>query len=376
MRAQRQPPGARSGKSGSERITDSCYIQAIGTAVPGRRLEADEAAALLTQACRSPRTARLMRRIIPLTGIRTRHLAVLEHQFDERGRHRVYLPAAEQPNGPTMGTRNALFERAAAPLVLRAVAGLSRDALAGVDTLVTCSCTHASSPGLERPILSQTPVPASADRWNLGFMGCSAGLAGVRLVHQMAARRPRALIVACELSSLHFQYSDDLDQLTANLLFADGAAAMLLGPQPSAARVVACACVALPAHAEQMVWFADDYGLRLELSQDLPDTLAGRLPEAIDRFLGERGLGRADVCHWLVHPGGPQIVDAVERALELGADRLALSRAVLRDYGNMSSPTIFFILSALLEQRVDGRCVLLAFGPGLTIEMALLDVSR
>ena len=117
-------------------------------------------------------------------------------------------------------------------------------------------------------------------------MGCSGGLAAMRLVHQMADRGKEALIVACELSSLHFQYTDKLDQLTANVLFADGAAAMTLSPRRSAMRVVDCRCSTLPAQANQMVWFADDHGLRLELSQDLPDTLAASLPAAVGGVSG------------------------------------------------------------------------------------------
>ena len=169
-----------------------------------------------------------------------------------------------------MGERTAAFQKSSGPLVCRALGELPLESLAHIDTLVTASCTHASAPGLELPVLMHTPVPATVDRWNLGFMGCSAALAGLRLVHQAAERRQNALVLACELSSLHFQYTDRLDQLTANLLFADGAAGMLVGPRPSRVRVVDCQCAAVPERAEQMVWFADDHGLRLELSQDLP----------------------------------------------------------------------------------------------------------
>jgi predicted naringenin-chalcone synthase len=198
----------------------------------------------------------------------------------------------------------------------------------------------------------------------------------MRLVHGMADTTPRALIVACELSSLHFQYSDELDQLTANLLFADGAAAMSLSSAPAAARVLACRSVAAPAHADQMVWFADDHGLRLHLSQELPDTLAALVPETVGSFLADHGTSCAAVDHWLVHPGGPQILDAVQQALGLPADALQLSRAVLRRHGNMSSPTIFFILKDLLASGADGRCVAMAFGPGLTIELVLLEIRH
>jgi predicted naringenin-chalcone synthase len=316
-----------------------------------------------------------MQRIARLPGIERRYLAALKYQ-SRTDEHAVYRPASVQPTGPGMAARTELFEREAGPLVLRALGAFPREVLSSIDALVTVSCTHASSPGLERPILTQTPVRPSVDRWNLGFMGCSAGLAGIRLAHQTAGRRHNCLVVACELSSLHFQYTDQLDQMTANVLFSDGAAAVLLSPEPSGARVVDCRCVAAPAHADQMVWFAGDSGLRLRLSQELPNSLAAHLPAAVDGFLRDNGLQRSQVDHWLVHPGGPQILEAVEKSLKLPERALDLSWGVLREFGNMSSPTVFFILKRLLATRATGTLVAMAFGPGLTIELVLLSLGQ
>jgi len=353
----------------------SCYVHGVGTAVPDRALTTDEAAQLLQKTCRDPRTAKLLRRVARLTGIETRHLAALDIQFGENPQP-LYKPPDEQPYGPGMGARNALFERVAGPLVRRALEAFSPQSLARVQSLVTCSCTHASSPGLEQPIFVHTSVPTTVDRWNLGFMGCSAALAGLRLIHQTAALGRHALVVACEISSLHFQYTDALDQMTANMLFSDGAAAILLDPEPSTVRIVDCRCAALPAAADQMVWFADDHGLRLELAQELPETLGKNIRPPVEAFLLDNHLAVEQVGHWLVHPGGPQILDAVQEALGLAPDALEGSRAVLRRYGNMSSPTILFILRELCERKVGGWCLAMAFGPGLTIEMVLLEIKR
>lgn len=334
-------------------------------------MDAEQSAQLLQASCINPRSARLLQRVARLTGIERRHLAALEHQLVESG-DVFYRPAAEQPLGPGMAARTTAFEQSAGPLVLRALSAFAPERLRAVDTLITVSCTHASSPGLERPIFRETPVPHTVDRWNLGFMGCSAGLAAMRLVQQRAALRRRSLIVACELSSLHFQYTDALDQMTANLLFADGAAAMLLSADPSPAQVVACRSVAVPALADQMVWFAGDHGLQLRLAADLPESLAAHVPSAVDGFLHANDLTRGDVGRWLVHPGGSQILDAVERSLGLPGDALTESRDVYRRFGNMSSPTIFFILRSTLERGAQGWTVAMAFGPGLTVEMVLL----
>lgn len=352
-----------------------CYIEQIATAVPAAVLERTDSVDLFRHACRSERTAKLLSRISRFSGVERRFLAALDPRFAPDGPQPLYGPASEQPNGPGMGARNALFDVVSGELVQRALAQFDASRLAEVRTLVTVSCTHASAPGLERPILAHSAVQPDADRWNLGFMGCSAALAAIRMVSQMGPARQPALIVACELSSLHFQYSDRIDQITANLLFSDGLAAATLSERPAPARIVAARCAGLPQFADQMVWFADDHGLRLHLSQDLPDTLGAHIREAVARFLDGFGLGLTDVQHWLVHPGGPQILESVAKALELPADALSLSRGVLRRYGNMSSPTILFILRELLAARAAGRCLAMAFGPGLTVEFVLLEID-
>jgi predicted naringenin-chalcone synthase len=275
-----------------------------------------------------------------------------------------------------MGARNALFDDAARDLVCRAANAVPRELFDEVQTLVTVSCTHASSPGLERPLFEHAGLSPGVHRWNLGFMGCSAGLAALRLVSGLTPALRNALVCTCELSSLHFQYSNAVDQITANMLFADGAAVVVLSPQPSEIAVLNCRCVHLPEAADQMVWFADDHGLRLELSRALPDTLGAHILEAVEEVLAGSGKTRDQIAHWLVHPGGPKILDAVASALDLGPDALSDSRGVLNDFGNMSSSTVFFVLQRLLEQQKEGVCVALSFGPGLTIELVLLEVSR
>jgi prepilin-type processing-associated H-X9-DG protein len=207
-------------------------------------------------------------------------------------------------------------------------------------------------------------------------MGCSAGLAGLRLLHNMADCGKEALLVTCEICSLHFQYTNRLDQMTANVLFADGAATAIVSPRVSPVRIVACECAAVPEYADQMVWFADDHGLRLELSQELPDSLGKHVPPAVGAFLDRAGLAMREIDYWLVHPGGPQILDSVQKALALPEGTLDLSRSVLRRFGNMSSPTIFFILRDLVASGAGGNVVVMAFGPGLTLELVLLAIDR
>lgn len=352
-----------------------CYLHAIETAVPEPCLRTADAPEVLKDTCVSKKGVRLLQRLAPLTGIEKRHLAILDYQSSLRDEAALYRPASEQPHGPGMSARSAAFDSASRRLLRQLIGRFPPEALARVQTLITVSCTHASSPGLERALFDHAPIPAGVDRWNLGFMGCSAALAALRLVHRAGGGTGESLIVACELSSLHFQYTDQIDQMTANLLFADGAAGMVLSPRPSAVRVVNCRSAALPAFADQMVWRAGDHGLELQLAKELPETLSAYLPTLVQEFLRDSGVSPREVRHWLVHPGGPQILDGVETCLGLTFDALAISRDVLRRYGNMSSPTILFILKEFLKTRPEGVSVAVAFGPGLTIELALLDLS-
>lgn len=353
--------------------TDSrVFIDGIRTSQPDRSITQTESVELMRDYCVGKRAQRLTRHIARQSGVRKRHLAALDWQ-DDPNLSTIYLPATDQPNGPGMGARNRAFDGAANKLIGKLSKSISSDALAEIATLVTVSCTHASSPGLEKPLFEHTSLSPRVSRWNLGFMGCSAGLAAIRLVYGLRPAQQRALICTCELSSLHFQYTEDVDQITANLLFADGAALVSMSPEPSDLAIIGCRSVHAPSAADQMTWFADDHGLRLTLSRDLPDTLAQSLPTAVEDFLHDHGYSPSEVNHWIVHPGGPQILDSVESALGLDSEKLSDSRVVLSECGNMSSSTVFFILRRFIERRESGIGVALAFGPGLTIELVLLE---
>jgi predicted naringenin-chalcone synthase len=274
-----------------------------------------------------------------------------------------------------MTRRNNAYLPAARPLVQRALAEIEPATLARLGQLVTVSCTHAGSPSLEHLVFELTDAPRTVHRWHLGFMGCSAGLAGLRLVQQTSPAAGPTLVLCCELCSLHFQYSEQLDQITANLLFADAAAAVTLSAEPSPVRLIDARCAHVPEQAEQMLWWAEDHGLRLRLDPALAQTLGEHLPEALAGMLGDHGLSVGDVDHWLIHPGGPKILERAAESLGLAPSALEGSRAVLRACGNMSSATILVILRRLLDAGGSGLCCAIAFGPGLVIEMALMRLE-
>ncbi len=227
-------------------------------------------------------------------------------------------------------------------------------------------------------------------------MGCHAALNGLRVAGALCAADPSAavLLTAVELCSLHHQYTpdplSDAGQVIANALFADGAAAVLCtgadfvpdgpagGSEPSSPalpyRLLGSGSVLLPDTAEAMTWRVGDAGFLMTLELAVPVAIRQHLAGWMDEWLPRYGLTRSDVETWAVHPGGPAILDAAVDALALPADALDPSRALLAEVGNLSSPTILFLLDRLRATRGAGAgpVVAVGFGPGLTVEAALL----
>nr|BFF09777.1 hypothetical protein GCM10025699_10800 [Microbacterium flavescens] len=218
----------------------------------------------------------------------------------------------------------------------------------------------------------------SVERYHLGFIGCAAAMPGLRLASRITESDPSAvvLVVCVELCTLHIRPSPDPQQIVAASVFADGAAAAIVTADPAAGREgdleLDRFTTALTSEGEaDMVWTIGDHGFEMILSAEVPRIVGREIRGAVDRFLAGEGAPDA----WAVHPGGRSVLDRVEGGLELDATALDVSRGVLRDYGNMSSATILFILRRMLhdDALADGaRVAALAFGPGLTVESALL----
>ena len=225
-------------------------------------------------------------------------------------------------------------------------------------------------------------------------MGCHGALNGLRVAHAFAQADAgaRVLLCALELCSLHQQLGWHPERVVANALFADGAAATVLaadGPPAAGAesgagagqvtlpvappwRLLASGSTVLPDSADAMAWTIADHGFEMGLSPRVPALIAARLAPWLDGWLAARGLDRAAIGSWALHPGGPRLLEAVRDCLDLPASAIEPSTAVLRECGNMSSATILFILDRLRLAGAPLPCVALAFGPGLCVEAALL----
>jgi predicted naringenin-chalcone synthase len=268
--------------------------------------------------------------------------------------------------------RMAVYAQAAPALALDAIAALAAKAdLAGITHLVVASCTGFVAPGIDQIIARRLGLAPAVERLLVGYMGCYAAVAALRSAHHIVRSVPQArvLVVTVELSSLHLQPGGTLESLLAQLQFGDGAAAALVTGDSGAGGL----CLSKPfAHAVPdsdtlIEWRIGDTGFAMTLSGEVPRRIAALLASDAGRAT-LLPLPVQEVADWAVHAGGRSILDAVEQSLGLPAEALADSRAVLRDFGNMSSATLMFVLARKLATPRPGKGIALAFGPGLACE--------
>jgi predicted naringenin-chalcone synthase len=364
----------------------SLAILGIGTATPERRIAQRDAAELAAGFAEGePGHDRVVAAIYRQTRIRSRGSVLLEDPGSATYAQTFFPPASSaEPAGPSTSVRMNRYAAEAAPLALAAAVRALADAgiaAAEVTHLVTCSCTGFANPGVDLELLARLGLPPTVARTHVGFMGCHGAFNALRVAEAFVAARPESvpLVVCVELCSLHFQYGARSDVIVANSIFADGAAAVVGGhparrraPGGSVWQLERLWSSVLPDSRDEMGWTIGDHGFEMNLSAAVPGTVARHLPATVAAGLAAAGLAPAEIGSWAVHPGGPRVLAAVEEALALPPAALAISREVLAEHGNMSSATILFILERLVRGDAAGPCVAMAFGPGLTAELALL----
>jgi alpha-pyrone synthase len=265
---------------------------------------------------------------------------------------------------PSTAARMALYEPHALDLAMQAVRRLEPD---GVTHLIVASCTGFSAPGLDFQIMRAAGLPDSTQRTIVGFMGCFAAVNALKLADQIVRADPaaRVLVVNLELSSLHLQEDfQDVPKMLSFLLFADGASAALVTADPTGLAIGRFQAAVIPRSHELITWHIGNTGFEM--------TLSGQVPGRIRRWLPEHGRSLLPPDHpllWAVHAGGRSILDAVQQGFRLDPDALLHSRAILRNFGNMSSATLMFVLDRILaDTDASGPGLGMAFGPGLSVE--------
>lgn len=243
-----------------------------------------------------------------------------------------------------------------------------------VTHLITVSCTGMSAPGLDLQVIALMDLQKDIFRTSVNFMGCYAALHALRMAHAICSDNSRAhvLIVCTELCTLHFQKEATTDNLMSSLLFGDGSAAVLVSGDAHERKGVTIESFhseVLPEGRRDMAWELSSQGFLMTLSSYVPDLIEADLAGVVQRALEKQKLSAGDISTWCMHPGGKRILESISKSLQINSDQLQASYDVLRQYGNLSSAGILFVLKELLQGKLPGdRIFGVAFGPGLTVE--------
>lgn len=288
---------------------------------------------------------------------------------------------------PSVEKRMELYKNKVLPLASKAIDKLMRQTTIqprDFTHLITVSCTGLMAPGLEFMIAKQYGLEHT-EKSAVNFLGCYVALKALKQAHYIAQSNPNAciLIVSVELCSLHFYPSDANEDIIANLLFADGAAAVIVCGNKNehvknkvVLQIDDVASAFIPNTAELMKWDITSSAFRMHLSSKVVGAIKENMHDVVADFLGNE-ISETD--YWAIHPGGVKIVEGVQESLNLNESNVADSMSIMQQYGNMSSPTILFILNSIFnkiknaEQTESKKIFSYAFGPGLNIEMVSLS---
>jgi len=360
----------------------SMTILGLATAAPAQSIAQSDAARIARTFLCDGREARLLSALFQRTQVRSRGSVLLESGNGSGPRQSFYPPATgPSDRGPATALRMQRYAEDSLPLAAAAAARSLELAATGPEAithLITVSCTGFYAPGIDIGLVKRLGLSPTVARLHVGFMGCHGVLNALQAARATVLADPASVVLLCavELCSLHYQYGTESDALVANALFADGAAALVgraSAEKEDSWRLVANGTYLLPDSEDGMSWKIGNHGFEMTLSSRVPELIGGYLRPWLEGWLAKSGRSLEEVNSWAIHPGGPRILTSVAEALRLPQTAIAASAEVLAGHGNMSSPTILFVLKRLQEQGVRPPCVVLGFGPGLVAEAALLE---
>ena len=393
-------------------------ILGSGTAVPAHTMAQPEALAMFQNlACTTDRQRRLAKVLFDKANVENRftfvpHRSAYQWCVDEQTPPQeitVGCPLTNTPEpiptvvagespGLSTGQRMRMYDLYASGLAIESAAAALASSGRSADSithLVTVSCTGFASPGVDVALIRSLGLPPTTERINIGFMGCHGAVNGIRAATNIAGADPTAMVLVCcvELCSLHcrFQWGpDDNEKIIGNALFGDGSASLVISDsQPNQKHhssdweIIDTGSVLIEDSQASLRWDIGDHGFEMILNSDIGDRIESALSDWLSQWLQRRGLNFDDIDCWAVHPGGPKIIASVKNSLGLSDPQLSVSLDVLKRYGNMSSPTVLFILEefrkAIAESnptppQAGQHALVIAFGPGMVAEIVLLKI--
>jgi predicted naringenin-chalcone synthase len=356
-------------------------ILGLGTAVPAYEIDQEVFAANLGDSLGvEPRHKELLLRLFKNSRIKKRYSAIPDYQ--NRGIGGSLYSNHFPQEIPFTIERNEIYKNEAPQLALQA----SQKALSHwrgdsskITHVISVSCTGMMAPGIEFLLIEKLGLKSNCTRLGVNFMGCFGAFQGMAAARAFSRENPnhRILVVCTELCSLHMQGNHDISSFISNALFADGAAAIIVGAQPNVSEkpfweICNHSSFAMDDSLQEMTWEIGNHGFIMNLSEKVPKSIKRNIEEFIKDLIGkDRSIAE---CSWAVHPGGKAILLAIAETFKLNSDQdLSSSWHVLENFGNMSSASFLFVLEHLLAKPNPKKWSLgLGFGPGLALEGVLL----
>jgi predicted naringenin-chalcone synthase len=360
-------------------------ITSIATAVPLYRHEQKNILPFMQQVyAMNEADKRKMKFLYNQSGINTRYSVLPDYGL--LANDWLFYPATENLEPfPDLELRMEWYNKAASPLSVDAIEKCIDDKIDKnkITHLITASCTGMSAPGLDLQIMEAMELPSNIFRTSVNFMGCYAAIHALKLADALCTenRNANVIVVCTELCTLHFQKQNSIDNIASSLLFGDGAAAVLVTHDTNELQGLTIKNFYSEISfkgKQHMSWQLSSTGFLMQLSSYLPDLIEEDFNGLLQNALQHAGIDRSDISHWCIHPGGKKILSSIQKSIDIPEEALQQSYNVLRDYGNMSSPTILFVLKKILDELKNGEkhkanIFGAAFGPGLTMETFILS---
>ena len=322
------------------------------------------------------------------SGINTRYSTIADYSMPADKRT-FYPNTKDLEPFPNLEHRMEYFNHKALELSVQAITKCvgNETKYSEITDLITVTCTGISAPGLDIALVEELKLNPTINRTSVNFMGCYAAIHAMKQADMISKINPKAviLIVCTELCTLHFQKDFDKDNIGANLLFADGAAALLITDEtnPKAKNKKSLRInnfyseISLSGKTD-MAWQLSGKGFLMTLSSYIPELIKTGIKSLVNNALNKLNLQPENISHWAIHPGGRKILEVIQNELQLEKEHLQASYNVLSGYGNMSSPTILFVLKEIWETKMtwSNKKELIfgaGFGPGLTLETFVFE---
>jgi prepilin-type processing-associated H-X9-DG protein len=364
------------------------FITAIGTAVPQHKISQQQIATFMTKAMQVDyESGRKLNAVFRSSGVAHRH-SVLE-DYAKVSNFSFYPNNKDLSPFPSTEKRNSEYRKHALPLSLQAIENCIKSHnnfnVSEITHLITVTCTGFYAPGLDIELIKELKLKSSVERLAINFMGCYAAFNAIKAAHAFCALSPKnkVLIVCTELCSLHFQRETTDDNLLANALFADGSAALIVESEPSKGISL------FPevfhnslsfSEKSHMAWSIGDFGFEMKLSSYVPEIIQKGIKSLTTDMLELIKKKIDEVDFYVIHPGGKKILEVIEKELGITSAQNAHAYDVLREFGNMSSPTVLFVLEKLFRSlnssHHNASVLSFSFGPGLTLEGTLFSVKH